>query len=67
MKNFLILATQRSDAALIPGQIRTNLALRICGRADDILSHIILDDSFAAEQIPLDAKGRFVTNLGQSF
>ena len=63
----LILATQRPDAALIPGQIRTNLTLRICGRADNILSRIILDDSSAAEKIPLDAKGRFVTNLGQSF
>ncbi len=63
----LMLATQRPDAALIPGQIRTNLALRICGRADDILSRIILDSPAAAEQIPPDAKGLFVTNMGQTF
>lgn len=63
----LMLATQRPDATLIPGQIRTNLSLRICGRADDILSRIILDSPIAAEQIPLDAKGRFVTNMGQVF
>lgn len=63
----LVLSTQRPDAALIPGQIRTNLPLRICGRADDILSRIILDGPAAAEQIPPDAKGRFVTNMGQTF
>lgn len=63
----LILSTQRPSADLIPGQIRTNLALRICGRADDILSRIILDSPAAAEQIPLDARGRFVTNMGQTF
>lgn len=63
----LILATQRPDAALIPGQIRTNLPLRICGRADDILSRIILDSPAAAEQIPIDAQGRFITNIGQVF
>lgn len=63
----LILSTQRPSADLIPGQIRTNLALRICGRADDILSRIILDSPAAAEQIPLDAQGHFVTNMGQTF
>lgn len=63
----LCLSTQRPSADLIPGQIRTNLTLRICGRADDILSRIILDSPAAAEQIPLDAKGRFVTNMGQTF
>ena len=62
-----MLSTQRPSADLIPGQIRTNLTLRICGRADDILSRIILDSPTAAEQIPLDAKGRFVTNMGQTF
>lgn len=63
----LFLATQRPSADLIPGQIRTNLTLRICGRADDILSRIILDDATAAEQIPLNAQGRFVSNMGQGF
>lgn len=63
----LVLATQRPSADLIPGQIRTNLTLRICGRADDILSRIILDSPAAVEQIPLEAQGRFVTNMGQIF
>ena len=63
----LMLSTQRPSADLIPGQIRTNLTLRICGRADDILSRIILDSPAAAEQIPSDSKGLFVTNMGQTF
>lgn len=63
----LILATQRPDANLIPGQIRTNLGCRICGRADVILSQIILDDATAAEQIPKDARGRFILHDGTLF
>ena len=63
----LFLSTQRPSAELIPGEIRTNLTLRICGRADDILSRIILDNTDAVEQISPDAKGRFITNMGQSF
>lgn len=63
----LMLSTQRPDAATIPPQIRTNMSLRVCGRADDILSQIILDSPAAAEQIPHDAEGRFVTNIGQTF
>ena len=34
----LILATQRPDANLIPGQLRTNLGCRICGRADGVIT-----------------------------
>ena len=63
----LILATQRPDAALIPGQIRTNLDCRICGRADTILSEIILGDGEAARQIPKDARGRFLLHDGTLF
>ena len=64
----LILATQRPDANLIPGQIRTNLGCRICGRADSILSQIILDNSTAAaDQIPKEARGRFLLHDGTVF
>jgi len=63
----MFLSTQRPSAELIPGAIRTNLTLRICGRADDILSRIILENSTAADQVPLDAQGRFVTNTKQVF
>ena len=54
----LILATQRPDATIIPGQIRNNMDFRVCGRADSVLSQIILDNTSAAEQIPKDARGR---------
>lgn len=40
---------------------------RICGRADGILSQIILDDTTAAEQIPKDARGRFILHDGTLF
>lgn len=33
----LILATQRPDANILPGQIRNNIDCRVCGRADTIL------------------------------
>ena len=56
----LILATQRPDANILSGQIRNNINCRICGRADNILSQIILDNTAAAEQIPKDASGRFL-------
>ena len=63
----LILATQRPDANLISGQIRSNLNCRICGRADNILSQLILDNTDAANQIPKDAKGRFMLHDGTVF
>lgn len=61
----LILATQRPDANLIPGQIRSNLDFKVCGRADSVLSSIIIDSTAAADLIPKDAKGRFVLNDGR--
>lgn len=63
----LILATQRPDATIIPGQIRNNMDFRVCGRADSVLSQIILDSTGAAEQIPKDARGRFITGDGTVF
>ena len=63
----LILATQRPDATIIPGQIRNNIDFRVCGRADSVLSQINLDNTSAAEQIPKDARGRFITGDGTVF
>lgn len=63
----LILATQRPDATIIPSQIRNNMDFRVCGRADSVLSQIILDNTSAAEQIPKDARGRFITGDGTVF
>ena len=63
----LILATQRPDANIIPGQIKNNMDFRVCGRADSVLSQIILDNTSAAEQIPKDARERFITGDGTVF
>ena len=63
----LILATQRPDANILSGQIKNNLNIRICGRADHVLSQIILDNTEAADQIPKDARGRFLLHDGTVF
>ncbi len=63
----LILATQRPDATVIPGQIRNNMDFRVCGRADSILSQIILDNTSAADLIPKDTSGRFILHNGTIF
>ena len=63
----LILATQRPDANIIPGQIKNNMDFRVCGRADSVLSQIILDNTSAAKQIPKDARDRFITGDGTVF
>jgi S-DNA-T family DNA segregation ATPase FtsK/SpoIIIE len=63
----LILATQRPDATIITGQIRNNIDFRVCGRADDVLSKIILDNTEASEKIPKDAQGRFLTHENKVF
>ncbi len=63
----LILATQRPDANILSGQIRNNLDYRICGRADNVLSIIILDNTDAAEKIPKSAQGLFLNHEGTVF
>lgn len=56
----LVLATQRPDAEILSGQTKNNITYRICGRADDVLSRIILDTSDASDRIPTDAEGVFL-------
>ena len=63
----LILATQRPDANILSGQVRNNIDCRVCGRADTILSQIILDNTTAAEHIPKDKAGRFILHNGTVF
>lgn len=63
----LILATQRPDSTILNGQIKNNINCRICGRADNVLSMIILDNTDAADQIPEDAQGRFLLHDGPIF
>lgn len=58
----LMLATQRPDKEILKGQIKDNVGYRICGRADKVLSQIILDNSDGADMIPQDAQGVFLTN-----
>ena len=58
----LILATQRPDANILAGQIRNNIDYRVCGRADNVLSQIILDNTEAADSIPKDSQGLFITH-----
>lgn len=63
----LILATQRPDANILSGQIKNNLDYRVCGRADNILSTIILDNTDAANKIPKDSQGLFLNHEGVLF
>ena len=63
----LILATQRPDANILAGQIRNNIDYRVCGRADNVLSQIILDNTSAADAIDKDAQGRFINAEGTVF
>ena len=63
----LILATQRPDANILSGQIKNNINCRICGRADNVLSMIILDNTDAADLIQEDAQGRFLLKGGSMF
>ena len=63
----LFLATQRPDSNILAGQIKNNLDYRVCGRADLILSQIILDNGDANERIAKNAQGRFLDNNGTLF
>ena len=63
----LVLATQRPDANILPGQIKNNIDCRICGRADQTLSLIILDNTLASEKIEKNRQGRFVLQDGKFF
>ena len=63
----LIVATQRPDANILPGQIKNNIDYRICGKADDVLSQMILGNTDAADQIPKDSQGLFLSHGGTIF
>lgn len=63
----LIIGTQRPDVNVIPGQIKNNCDIRICGRADNTLSMIILDSTDAADRINNNKQGRFLMQDGTEF
>ena len=52
---------RKLDANILSGQIKNNLDFRVCGKMDNALSQIILDNTNAAAQLPKDARGRFIT------
>lgn len=62
----LWLSTQRGDADTIPPQIRSNLNIRICGRASELLSRVTIDNALAS-QIPNHIRGRFVDDNEEFF
>ncbi len=55
----LLLATQRPDAQVLDGKIKNNIDTRVCGKADKILSNIILGH-YNASTIPKNIAGRFM-------
>lgn len=63
----LILSTQRPDANILSGQIKNNIDYRICGRADNVLSQIILDNILASINISKDSQGLFINQDGNTF
>lgn len=60
----VFLSTQRPDSQVIPSFVRSNIDTRLCGRADKILSDIVLGSTIADEVIPKTSQGRFVMNDG---
>lgn len=62
----LLLSTQRPSADIIPKQTRTNIGYRICFRADEILSNIILDNKDASDKIPKNSRGLYISNVNRT-
>ena len=62
----LCLCCQRPDAVLIDGQIRSNL-YGICGKADSILSQIVLGTGAADKMIAKHSRGLFVDEQEELF
>ena len=58
---------RKLDANILSGQIKNSLDFRVCGKVDNALSQIILDNTNAADQLPKDARGRFITGDGTVF
>lgn len=58
----LLMSTQRPDASVLSGQVKNNADVRVCGRADLVLSQIIMDNGDAAD-LPKDIPGRFLCNF----
>ena len=50
-----------------PGQTKNNMDFRVCGRAESVLSGIILTTPAPPNRYPKDARGRFITGDGTVF
>lgn len=62
----LIISTQVPSSQVLSEKIRHNCDFRICGRANIILSKIVID-SEEASKIPKKSRGLFITNEGKKF
>jgi len=56
----LLVAGQRLDQNTFPGQLRSNINVRICGKADENLSIVVYGDRRADELVPKNIRGRFM-------
>ncbi len=62
----LITSTQVPSAEVLSSAVRYNASLKVCGRANELLSKMTLDSTLAST-IPIKSRGRFVTNEGKFF
>lgn len=62
----LIISTQVPSSQVLSEKIRHNCDFRVCGRANRILSSIVID-SEEASKIPKKSRGLFITNEGKKF
>lgn len=62
----VIAGLQRPSSDVLNGQIKSQMDLRLCGRSDDVLSQIVLDNTDASRKIGKNERGRFVTNDGRT-
>lgn len=62
----LIISTQVPSSQVLSEKIRHNCDFRVCGRANKVLSNIVID-SEEASKIPKKSRGLFITNEGKKF
>lgn len=61
----LLLCTQRPDATVLSGRIRSNIPKRFLGRADKNLADVVFENKELAKKIPTDKQGMFVDTDGK--
>lgn len=59
----VIVATQRPDTLSVPGALKANLDIRICGRMPDVATSTVILDDGSATNLPA-IKGRFLLRDG---